>query len=261
MPRGSEYPLSIKEDISGGMSLRIAARLLPANRFRFGENILVRRGLIDTAPAFETSVTGYSVPAGKYQGSFEYKAGGVIRLVTVVDGNVYVFNRTTQATSLVSSGQLSATARQAHFAQCDKYCVIQDSEEPATWAEKAWPVILDGDAEYDQSALRGTNPEHAFPKGTVMAYGQFRPFVAVRFVYENADWRDVEPGAFVAGSGLIPWRPESVLDWSTESTYWNGGGAIMAPYGGIRSMTFQSGVQSGSGEGPLLVLCEDGAMS
>lgn len=244
-------------DLAGGMQRGIDPALHGFNHFWLSVNASVRGGILHTRAGLEA--TGIMVPGGNYQGGFFYRSNDGDLLVFVVDGEVWVYDLTAESWS--SLGVLLDTAcDKVYFCQANRFLLIQDNAFPDAWADKKWPVILDGSSLHDQSAIQGTTPHLAAPKGGPMAFGHGRLFVASPYVFNNTTpTANLGMRGWVAGDIIKAYAPEELLNF-TENTYLNEGGQITLPaeMGEIRAMIFQQNVQNGVGQGPLIVAAETG---
>ena len=245
----------------GGMNQAVDPQILFQDQYAMGVNLSTREGLPKTRPRFKDA--GYTIPAGnKFQGAATYSLADADRIVFGIEGHVYSLNLSTGLTT--DHGLLlSPTADKFYFCQAERYFIIQDGESGANWVAANWPVILTGDALYDQSALRASDPEQALPKGSAMAYGHGRLFVVTNYIYEAGAWSaDLGAVGFVAGDISKAYAPEEILTFS-ENVYWNEGGRFVpaAEIGTIHALAFQLNVISGVGVGPLMVLGESGVSS
>ena len=158
---------------------------------------------------------------------------------------------------------LSATSDVFYFEKVDQYCVIQDDYYPATWAAANWPVIIDGAALYDQSALQASNPEQACPKGGPMAYVHGRLYTAVPYTFSGVvPTANVGLTGFIAGDIIKAHAKDDVLK-HTSTNYLNSGGRIIPSQelGYIYAMGSQRNIKGGVDQGPLIVGFERGFIS
>ena len=75
----------------------------------------------------------------------------------------------------------------------------------------------DNDHLYDQSALRASAPQQAFPKGTSMTFGHGIAVVTAPWFYERtlptpSMTDNLGETGWLAGDIQIPWRPETSLE-------------------------------------------------
>jgi hypothetical protein len=243
------------------MNQNVDAMLLGAGQYAMGSNITSRGGLVSTRPAFDRMAEVAS--SGKFQGAFFYELNSLKQIIFGVDGHVHAIDMSDL--SITDHGLLlHPTSDQFYFVKADQYCIIQDDYHPETWAAANWPVILDGAAIYDQSALRASDPEDCVPKGGPMAYGHGRLFVSVPYVYTDGDgWTDnIGLSGFVASDIILAHDKDNMLLF-TDETYLATGGRIILPeeLGFITAMGFQKNVISGVGQGPLVVGAERGFSS
>ena len=247
------------QSLIGGMSQAIDPQLLQPTQYAFGLNVTDRKGLPRTRPGFTKAIA--DIPDGKFQGAVAYILNDDNRIVFAVSGTVYQL-KLSDMSIITHTGSLSATVDRMYFCQADRYFIVQDGDPSTSWASANWPVIIEEDDTYDQSALRASSPEEALPKGADMAYGHGRLFVSTNYVYE-AGWSDnLGRVGFVAGDIIKAFRPEDVLSF-TENVYLNEGGRVIMPeeLGYINGMGFQKNIMTGIGAGPLIVGAERGFSS
>jgi len=244
------------QSLIGGMSQSVDAQLLQPVQYAMGINVTDRKGLPQTRPGF-TKVLA-DIPDGKFQGAAPYLLNDDNRIVFAVAGTVYQL-KLSDLSIITHTGSLSATADKLYFCQADRYFIVQDGDHSTSWAAANWPVIIEGDDTYDQSALRVSDPEQALPKGADMAYGHGRLFVATNYIYEGAWSVNLGRVGFVAGDIIKAYRPTDVLQF-TENIYLNEGGRVILPeeLGYINGMGFQKNIMTGIGAGPLIVGAERG---
>ena len=237
----------------GGVNQGLDQSLLKADQLAMGLNLTVRQGLAKSRPVFER--LGVTLPAGKFQGAAPYTRNSGDRIVFGVAGKVYTLNLTTLEV-LGPFGSLNATVDRFFFCQADRYMIVQDGYNGDEWAEANWPVILNADALIDQSSI---NNSLRIPKGSVMAYGHGRLFVATDYIYTAGEWVDEGRTGFVAGDIIKAYDPAAVLSF-IENTYLSEGGRFTLPeeMGFIRGMTFQKNIVNGVGQGPLIVGADEG---
>lgn len=255
MASGDELYEAI-QSLLGGMSQAVDPQLLQPYQYAFGLNITDRKGLPQTRPGF--TKLNFDVPDGKFQGAATYRLHDDNRIVFAVAGVIYQL-KLSDLSLITHTGTLSATVDRMYFCQADRYMIVQDGDPSDSWANANWPVIIYQDADYDQSALRASNPNQALPKGADMAYGHGRLYVATNYIYESG-WSDnLGRVGFVAGDIIKAHDPEDVLKF-TETDYLNEGGRIILPeeLGYINGMSFQRNILTGVGMGPLIVGAEKG---
>jgi len=239
-----------------GVNSSIHPMRLTADALSYAVNVSMNGAIPTTRPAIEVEAT--FMANGKYQGAEVYHLSGKDYLVYAVSGSVYMYDVETQIDQLIIADALSATATRHHFCQCERYMVIQDGESHNAWEDELWPVIMNGSALVDQSAI----PDYQrLPKGNQMAYAHGRIFVATEYIFLDSDvWSDnLGNVGFVAGDLIKSKVPEKILNF-TETNYLNGGGRIIPTYeaGLITAMTVLGNNLSGTGEGPLVVSYEHG---
>ena len=240
----------------GGMSQAVDPALLQDHQYAMGLNVSSRRGLPHTRPVFKE--LGAVIPDGKFQGAFTYKLNEDHRIIFGVAGSVYSLKLSSLTVTKIADSALSSTADHLYFVQADRYCIVQDGEPSSSWANANWPVIIHEDSLIDQSAI---SDEERCPKGAMMAYAHGRLFVAVNYVYTaGVGWSsNLGRSGWVAGDIIKAYDPESVLSF-TENTYLNEGGRIVMPaeLGYIMGMGSQKNIVNSMGQGPLVVLGENG---
>lgn len=244
------------QSLSGGQNQSIDPFLLRPENYAKGINMSVRGGLLHTRPPL--TKLQVEIPAGKFQGAKRYDLTSKKKIIFGVSGCLYSLNLSTLA--VTSFGKLlDENANRFFFCQTERYMVVQDGIKGDNWEDANWPVIIHDDSLYDQSALRSSDPEKAFPKGASMAYAHGRVFVSTDYVYKNSEWIDRGRVGFVSGDLISAREPESILQFE-ESTYLNEGGRIILPQelGTITQMVIQQNIQTGTGQGPLLVAAEKG---
>lgn len=262
----------------GGMHEGIDPMILREDQYARGVNISSRGGLIRNRPALDEIISLSNIKDFKGAGVYSFPDGNEeTDRVVYADGNtIYVVNLDT-LTTVTHKTTLNVLSKRFFFAQIGKYFVIQDGYPNDTWELSEWPVILDKDGLYDQGSLRDSFPEHAFPKGAAMAFGQGRAFVSLDWAYDftrpegdtptevaanTANWKRIDRESFYAGDINQSWDATAVLSF-TENNAFDGGGAISIPnhHGTITAMAFQQNVGSGTGHGPLVVFAEHGSSS
>ena len=243
-----------------GMNQSVNPFLLNESQYWMASNTTNRDGVVKTRAGFkllkDLNITG------KFQGAFYYEWEDLKQIVFGVDGHVYALDLANLG--VTDHGLLlTATSDTFYFVQADKYCIVQDDFYPSTWAAATWPVILDGTAVFNQTALRTSDPENATPKGGPMAYGHGRLFVAVPYIYNEAVWTDnIGLNGFVAGDIIKAYDKTDVLEF-TSSNYLDSGGRNILPeeLGYITGMGFQRNVLDGVGQGALIIGAERGFSS
>lgn len=246
----------------GGMNGGVDPMVLPDGQYARGVNITSRGGLAKTRPGFK-KILDLNMFVEDFKGAGVYKLSSKDRIVyghgtdiKSIDLESSTLSRTTHATTF------SEYSKRYHFAQIHKYFVVQDGYSASTWETTSWPLILEEDSEYDQSAIRnGANPERAFPKGFSMAYGQGRAFVTIEYAWTGDDgWVKVPRTNFEAGDIVKSHRESDVLSF-TEAREGTGGAiSVVNELGLITGMGFQK-ASSGTGDGPLIVFCQHGGVS
>ena len=247
-------------NLLGGMHGGIHPLLLRENQYAKGVNLSSRGGLVKTRPGLKLISSLGKI--SDFKGAAIYSLNDADRLVYALGSTIYSLNLSTFVTTEFQT-TLNPNSDRFHFAQIWKYFVIQDGYNEDAWEDVQWPFILNGDSVYDDTAIReGESPQHAFPKGSIMAFGQGRAFVAVDWVWVGTGWEKSPRTSFVAGDINKAWEPVNVLLFS-ESDSLETGGAISVPneLGLITGMAFQRNVQSGTGGGPLIVFCQHGSAS
>lgn len=233
---------------SGGQNSGFDPAAIGEAQYALGLNVSCRGGTLTTRPSFrKLGLTFVSraarelFRAGKFQGACWYESRGSRAVIAGVSGVLFWIDPGTGATKALgpTGGPLfCSTVDRIHFCQVEQYLVVQDGRNPA--------VILEG------ADLRRADPapDKEVPVGTLMAYGHGRLFVAV------------SPNLFAAGDIYRPDDAKSVLQF-TETNLLDGGGlfAFPAKLGPITTMKFLAGYDTSTGDGPLLVMGENGAMS
>ena len=251
----------------GGRTQAVDAMLLDAAQYVEGINISSRGGLVHTRPSFaiHSTVTANLPAITKFQGAALYHlSGDTDRVVFGADGHVYSIRFDTLA--VTDHGELlSATVDRFYFCQAERYMIVQDGDPLTSWANANWPVILHEDTRIDQSDSGDAtyyiaDEDKRLPKGGPMAYGHGRLFVAVNYVYFGGQWSsDLGRVGFVAGDLVLPYEIQSLLEFA-DVGYSLTGGRIKLPIeiGYIHAMTIQQNQMTGIGQGPLIVMGDNG---
>jgi len=243
-----------------GMNQSVDAMLLSDSEYYMAANITSRKGLVMSRPGFNEIKE--IAASGKYQGGFFYETNSLNQFVFGVDGHVWAMNLSTLV--LTDHGLLlSATSDVLYFVKAEQYCIVQDDYHPTEWADANWPVIIDGAALYDQSAMRASTPKEACPKGGPMAYVHGRLFTAVPYTFNGTAVTDnVGLTGFIAGDIVKAHAKDDVLK-HTSTDYLNEGGRIIPAQelGFIYAMGSQRNISAGVDQGPLVVGFERGFIS
>ena len=239
----------------GGMNQGVDPMLLAENQYAFAVNVQSRGGLPKTRPSF--SEYSISLPNGGFQGAAVYRLDDGDHLVFGLSGHVYSLNL---STALVTDYGLllSSTVDRFFFRQADKYMIVQDGDPSTSWSNMSWPVILNGANIVDQGSIAD---RLRVPKGGPMVYLHGRLFVATPYVYVGGTgWTDnLGMTNILAGDIIKASDPSEILNF-TETGYLNGGGAFKLPeeLGYIYAMGVQRNINSGTGQGPMIVGAEHG---
>lgn len=217
------------ETCIGGVSSAVTPELLPDSQFAWGANIAIRGGKPHTRPPF---VERLELPSGLHQGSSYFGIqGGMI--VSSINGRMYRlriggnnFSFEQIPLGFVNSG----TLKQVWMQQTIESLVIQDGQSNA--------IIYDG-----STSRRAASNE--VPRGTAMAYGNGRLWVAIN------------KKELVAGD-IRTRTPGSELKF-TETNYLSGGGSLYFPRG-ITGLEFIP-VTGAADFGTLIVFGRDYAES
>ena len=213
-----------------------------------GINVTCRNDVISTRPpfieiAFATEDEGLleRLEYGKFQGMYKYQHGDDVYIAFGMSGYVFIIDPVSGALYDVSSavGNFNEYVDRLHFVQVETYLVVQDGLNA--------PLIVEGTA--SRKAVQAS-PTLEVPTGTVMAYCHGRLFI------KTADKQ------FVAGNINMPSNPGNVLRF-VESTYLANGGAFFTPatIGNIVAMTWAQNYGTGTAQGPLVVMCQEGIAS
>lgn len=233
--------------LNGGMNGGTASNQLPENQFAMGVNITCRNGIIGTRPPFqeiviESDLAGAvnRIQTGKFQGVVYYAYEGDEYIVFGFNGSVYLMDPIAQSIwdMTATPGRFNQYVDRLHFCQVDRYMIVQDGLNV--------PLVIEGTASRKADQV-GANE---VPTGTVMAYCHGRLFIKTG-AYQ-----------FIAGNIHMPNTPGNVLVF-TETQYLSGGGALYTPssIGAIIAMTWAHAYGEATGQGPLLVMCEQGNAS
>lgn len=206
-----------------GVSSAFDAELIPQNQLAWMKNGRIRGGKAHTRPFLKERMI---LPTGLIQGAsyFSIQDG---MLVVQVDGKIYRVRINTHTFSyepIPLEWDNSGVLPYAWMQETVGNLVIQDGQ--------SYPIIYDG-----STARRADPAESEVPRGTVMAYGNGRLWVAVN---ENE----------VVAGDIKTKTFQSELKF-TESQYFSGGGAFYFPFA-INGMAFVP-ASGGSGYGSLLV--------
>jgi len=235
-----------------GANYSVDPNILPDTQYSRGLNVTSRGGIVSTRPAFSKVYDMSS--SGSWQGCAVYRLNGADRLVFVVSG---VIKSMMLSTGTVSVHATFATTDfdTAYLRQVDKYFVVQNGVDE--------PIIIDMDIAspnvVDQSGL---DEQFRFRRGTIMAYGRGRAYVAVDRVWDTVlgVWvEDIGIRQFVFGD-LIKANAISDVIKFEQDTIINEGGAIMLQneLGFIGGMEFLRNASTGTGIGSLIVFGRDG---
>jgi hypothetical protein len=250
--------------LEGGMNSGFDPAVISDKQYWMGINVVCRKGRPSTRPDFaRCKITfmadrvpkeGTVLPEGvitctaaqneaiykygKFQGSKEYQTGSARYLVAMVSGWIFIYD--------VSSGKMyrmSTVPRMARhinrawFCQVVEYMVVQDGINR--------PVIIN-----NLSARVSDKTKNEIPAGRAMIFGHGRIFL------------QISARNFIAGDIYKFYEPEAVFKF-TENTYTAEGGAfsVASEIGDITGMHFATQFDTATGDGPLLVACENGVAS
>jgi len=217
------------ETCPGGVSSAVAPELLPPGQFAWGANIAIRGGKPHTRPPI---LERMQLPSGLHQGSCYFGVqGGMI--ITSIEGRIYrlrIGSSTFSYEEIPLSFVNSSLIKQVWMQQTIETLVIQDGQSNA---------IL-----YNGSTARRAGPDEV-PRGTIMAYGNGRLWVAI-------NQKELVAGDIrtrTAGSELK----------FTETNYLSGGGTLYFPRG-ITGLEFIP-ITGAADFGTLIVFSRDSADS
>src|SRR3990167_8646809 len=108
-------------DFSGGLNSGADPSLIARTQYARGVNITVRDGLPQTRNGF---VQVLELPIGNFQGAFVWQLADGDRLVSVVQGHVWVYTIATQIS--IDLGSCFDANLPVYFAQADRWAVVQD---------------------------------------------------------------------------------------------------------------------------------------
>lgn len=256
----------------GGQNEALHPRLLRDDQYRRGVDVANRNGLPRTRPRFRKVA---NLPNGTFRGAFFYShhalEENINYVVCSIGTKIYLVNLKDPSNPVEFNHGLKTSEADRHYmAQVENYLVIQDGVYNDDWSLMSWPKIIDGlslNPDNNQTTPRSSSPRDAFPKGSVMHYTHGRCFVKVGHTFVPSDsgtgtWIPGRGVTFRAGDIRKPYRPYDALNF-TEDVLLDGGGTLQVDtlIGRITGMTSQKNVQSGTGHGPLVVLCERGAQA
>jgi hypothetical protein len=225
----SKWQMAMFETCPGGVSSAVQPELLPPGQFAWGMNIAIRGGKPHTRPSIIERMT---LPSGLHQASSYFGVqDGMI--VTSIDGRIYrlrIGNNTFSYENIPLGFVNSGIIKQAWMQQTIESLVIQDGQSNA--------IIYNG-----STARRAGSDE--VPRGTAMAYGNGRLWVAIN------------KKELVAGD--IRTRTAGSELFFTETNYLSGGGSLYFPRG-ITGLEFIP-VTGAADFGTLIVFGRDYAES
>jgi len=248
--------------LEGGMNSGFDPAVISEKQYWLGVNIISRKGRPSTRPDFirrrlnfiaDRPMVG-TLPAGvtvhtaeqneeyfrygKFQGAKAYRTGSARYIVALIAGWVWIVDIATNNVYRMSRvPRMSQTITRGYFCQAVDFMIVQDGINR--------PVIIN-----NLSARVSDKSKNEIPAGRSMAFGHGRIFL------------QISDRNFIAGDIYKFYRPDSVLKF-TEETYLNEGGAfaVDSELGNITGMHFQTRFDTSTGDGPLLVGCENGAVS
>jgi len=250
--------------LEGGMNSGFDPAVISDKQYWLGLNIVCRKGRPTTRPDFvrqkltfvadrvpvEGSVLAPGVITctsaenetifkyGKFQGSREYQTGAARYLVSMIAGWIFIIDVSSwKAYRMSSIPRMSRRINRAWFCQVVDYMVVQDGTNR--------PVIIN-----NLSARLSRKDRDEIPAGKVMIFGHGRIFL------------QISARNFIAGDIYKFYEPEAVFKF-TENTYTAEGGAfsVSSEIGNITGMHFATQFDTATGDGPLLVGCENGVAS
>ena len=239
----------------GGCDSNLHPRLLQPNQTAWAVNCAMRGGSIGPRPGFlKRSLTfdsgveaTFQAADAKFQGAGYYRGdNGRGEVLLSVGGRVYaidpVANYNTRDIT-PTEGRNSGKPDIVTFQQAERWMVIQDGQDA--------PIIYNR-AESRRSAFDGSE----VPSASAGAYGNGRLWVASGSQYAAGD--------LVGSSSGNPEinRLDAVLKF-TENTYLNEGGSFATPTnaGPITALSVMSTLDSGVGEGDLIVFTKNSAFA
>lgn len=240
----SDYLFDTQTSFEGGTQGGFDPSLITDTQIATGVNVSCRNGTMKSRPAIlDAPLTFESVEAreayewGKFQGCEDYNSGTSSYVATSISGHLFLINISNfNVTWLTEDGtfRMNEYNDRLWFCQVERMMVIQDGSNAAK--------IISG------VTIRNADKTlNEVPTGTNMAYGHGRLFLAVSSRH------------FISGDINKIYEPEAVLKF-TELAYLNEGGGwtVNSKMGNIVGMTFSNKADSSTGDGPLLVMCENG---
>ena len=173
---------------------------------------------------------------GKFQGAEVYKTGSNSYSVVVISGHVFLIDLTTNVVTCLTtkSTQLHEFLDRVWMVQAESYFIIQDGV--------SLPRILEG------STMRFADHEQdEVPIGQAMSYGHGRLSVQINDRH------------LILGDIYISVKEENVLRFRETKILNEGGGfTVQSKLGSIVALLFINVSDTSTGDGPLLVVCENG---
>lgn len=232
------------DNLFGGMNGNLLSSIIGGKQYLRGVNITCRGGIIRTRPGF-VPITLYFNNAtdervftlGKWQGASIYHSNFGTYIIAAVSGNVFMIDVDTGvvANATATTGRFNEIQDRLYFCQVEQFFIIQDGVN--------LPMIIDGGT---VSLAPRTGTDNFVPTGTIMAYGHGRLFIKVGF------------NQFVAGDINQPTLPQNVLKF-TETLAKGDTFGLPKDLGAITGMTFSQNFDSSDGQGPLVVMCQNGS--
>lgn len=229
--------------LEGGMNSGFDAAVISDNQYALGINVVCRRGRPSTRPDFDRIPLQFEnddekklFEEGRFQGGDKYSPGFANYVVALIGGWIFVIDLSNYSVKRMSNiPQMSTVAKRGFFCQVVDQFVVQDGLNR--------PAILT-----NQSAKVSDASKNQVPAGKAMAFGHGRLFVQI-------SKRD-----FIAGDIHKQAKHGSALIFEEDQYLSEGGSFSVAPeLGAITGMHFATHFDTSTGDGPLMVVCENGA--
>lgn len=250
--------------LEGGMNSGFDPAVISDKQYWLGLNLVCRKGRPTTRPDFLRHIITFvddRIPSagtvlaagvitctaaqneeifkyGKFQGAKEYQTGAARYLVAMVSGWIFIYDVSSKKMFRMSSiPRMARHIDRAWFCQVVDFMVVQDGINR--------PVIIN-----NLSARVSDKSKDEIPAGKAMIFGHGRIFL------------QISARNFIAGDIYKFYEPDAVFKF-TENTYTAEGGAfsVASEIGNITGMHFATQFDTATGDGPLLVACENGVAS
>lgn len=165
----------------GGLDSFSESLTLPAGKYSWAENMIVRGGVPQTRPGLRTR---FKLPDGNFQGFTTYiPSRGLPQLIAFVSGIPFVSNFPYKNFQRIGGVQLSETAKRIYAVNTSKAVSRNPDGSLRLITPQSLLVAQDGlspASYYDGSTFQFSTGRYAIPQGTIMCWAGSRLWVARR---------------------------------------------------------------------------------